>query len=292
MNGKKILLTGMALMLVVVALAGTTTRGMAQGWQEKAGRTSFTAVLHGGELEKFVLGPAERSGGYVVDVTPLVRSDDGAYIEKHILPESNGEIWVDVLTLSMPASVSPLKVRVQVYSTVGWPKVFESTLNLEPGIWHGYMVVESASVGGYVIEINPQGAGEFGDRVEYAIMQPEFPTDTWWDVLRIQIPVEQATMEAEVIIYQTPSDLPVAAEYELVAEPGVWHGLGVGLSKEGGAYVVEVTPTTSDDPAWLYRYTLQPEFDGTNWNDVVRLMVHPDFPAMPLRVTVYLAGGG
>ena len=156
----------------------------------------------------------------------------------------------------------------------------------------GYMVVESASVGGYVIEINPHGAGASGDRVEKAIMQPEFPTDTWWDVLRIQIPAEQTPLEAEVIVYQTPAGMPVVAEYELVAEPGAWHGLGVGLSQQGGAYVVEMTPTTSDNPSWLYRYTLQPEFDGENWNDVVRLMVHPDFPPMPLRVTVYLAGGG
>lgn len=296
MNGKRMVLTVVAIILTVATLAGTVGNGVGQGL-EGAGRMGhgrqdeFVTTLRGNVPARFVLGPSVRAGGYVVDITPLSKSNDGAYIEKQVLPEYDGEQWVDVLTLLLPMEVHPVTVRVQVYSTAGWPRVFESTLSLIPGEWMGYMVVESVSVGGYVIEINPQGVGAPGDTVEKAIMQPEYPFGAWWDVLRIQIPVEQAAMEAEVIIYQTPSDLPVVLEYELVAEPGAWIGLGVGLSRDGGAYVVEMTPTTDDDPSWLYRYTLQPEFDGENWNDVVRLMVHPDFPPMPLRVTVYQVGG-
>jgi len=253
--------------------------------------TIFTTTLHSGEVYKFVLGPCTTDGGYLVDITPLEASTNGAHIEQQILPEFDGEMWVDVLSLLLPEQASPLLIQVELASTVGWPIAFQQILTYNPGDWTGFIIQESKAQAGYVIEINPLSAGEFGDRVEKALVQPEFTADAWWDVLRIQIPVEQAAMEAQVVIYQTPSNLPVAAEYELVAEPGVWHGLGVGLSKQGGAYVVEMTPTTWDNPSWLYRYTIQPEFDGENWNDVVRLMVHPDFPRMPLRVTVYQAVG-
>ena len=297
MNEKRMFIAAAALILAVAMLAGITSGGMAQASQGtdrggKAGRLDFTTVLHGGEPAKFILGPCARLGGYVVDITPLRDSEDGAYIEKSILPEFIGDRWVDVLTLLLPSDVPPLKVHVQVYSTASWPVVFQSTLNLNPGAWHGFRVQESSVAGGYVIEINPRGTAQPGDRVERALVQPEFPADGYWcDVLRLMIPVEQQAMEAEVIVYQTPAGLPVVAEYELDAEAGVWYGLGIGDSQAGGAYVVEVTPLVNE-LSQIERYTIQPEFDGQNWNDVVRVMVSPEWPTMPLRVTVYLAGGG
>ena len=152
------------------------------------------------------------------------------------------------------------------------------------------MIQPATVAAGYVIEINPRGSGEPGDCMEKAVMQPEYP-DGWWDVLRLMIPADQATMEAEVIVYQTPPSLPVVMEYEFVAEAGVWYGFGLGDSRAGGAYIVEVTPL-GNEISQLERYTVQPEYDGQSWNDAVRLMVSPDWPPMPLRVTVYLAGGG
>jgi hypothetical protein len=251
----------------------------------------FTATLHSGVAEIFVLGPCVKHGGYVVDVTPLEGSVDGAHIEQRILPEFDGEIWVDVLTLTIPERVSPLPVRVEVYSTADWPRAFQQTLMLNPGDWSGFIIQDSSVAAGYVIEINPLSAGEFGDRIEKALVQPEFPPPIWWDVLRLQIPVGQGPLDAEVIVYQTPSSLPVVLESELVAEPGVWHGLAIGSSQEGGAYIVEVTPLVYEDNQ-VERYTVQPEYNGMNWNDVLRLMVPADRPPMALRVTVYLAGGG
>ncbi len=293
MKGNRMLSTAAALILVIAVLAGTAGPTMAQGLQVAGGggrsvRLDFTATLHGGVAEKFVLGPSDRNGGYVVDVTPLVDSEDGAYIEKQVLPEFNGRMWVDVLTLTTPSYISPLKVHVQAYSTADWPIVFQADLSLEPGSWDGYMVQPSAMAGGYVIEINPRGKGEVGDRVEKAVMQPEYP-DGWWDVLRLQIPEEQAPMQAEVIVYQTPANLPVVMECEFIAEAGVWYGMGVGYSQDGGAYVIEITPLGSE-PGQIERYTVQPEYDGENWFDVARVMVTPDWPPMAISVTVYQVG--
>lgn len=294
MNGKRMLSKAAVLILMIAVTAVTAWPVMAQGQQVagKGGRSErldFNATLHGGVAEKFVLGPSDCNGGYVVDVTPLEASEDGAYIEKQILPEFNGKMWVDVLTLTTPAYISPLRVHVQAYTTADWPKVFQAEIGLQPGSWDGYMLQPSAVAAGYVIEINPRGKSELGDRVEKAVVQPEYP-DGWWDVLRLMIPADQAAMQAEVIVYQTPADLPVVMETELVAEAGVWYGMGLGNSQDGGAYIIEVTPLW-DELSQVERYTIQPEYDGENWVDVARVMVSPDWSPMAIRLTVYQVGG-
>jgi hypothetical protein len=105
------------------------------------------------------------------------------------------------------------------------------------------------------------------------------------DVLRIQLPFEQAAMQAEVVIYSQP-DLPVAAEIEDVVQPGVWQGYGIGPSSDAKAYLVEIDPSENVGN-WLYSYTIQPEFDGTTWNDVLQLMVAEGFEPMLLTARVY-----
>ena len=38
----------------------------------------------------------------------------------------------------------------------------------------------------------------------------------------------------------------------------------------------------------LEKVVVQPEFDGNNWNDVLRVMIPQDQPAMDVRVKVYI----
>jgi hypothetical protein len=248
--------------------------------------TLFTTMLYSGEVYKFVLGPCSTDGGYLVDVTPLEGSTDGAHIEQQILPEFDGEMWVDVLSLTLPEQAAPLPVRIELASTVGWPVAFQQTFTLNPGDWTGFIIQESKVAAGYVIEINPRSAGEFGDRVEKALVQPEFPPSTWWDVLRVQIPATQSPLTAEVIVYQTPSEAQVVTSYKLEAEPGVWYGVALGASEAHAVYIVEVTPLIYTDNQ-VERYTVQPEFDGHTWNDVVRVSIPSDRPPTALQVTVY-----
>jgi len=248
--------------------------------------TIFATTLHSGVVEKFVLGPCATDGGYLVDVTPLQASTNGAHIEQQVLPEFDGEMWVDVLSLLLPEPAAPLPVRVELASTVGWPVALQQTFTLNPGDWSGFIIQESKVQAGYVIEINPLSAGEFGDRVEKALVQPEFPPSTWWDVLRMQIPATQSPLTAEVIVYQTPAEAQVATTYELEAEPGVWYGVALGESWDHAAYIVDVTPLIYSDNQ-VERYTVQPEFNGHTWNDVVRVSIPSDRPATTLQVTVY-----
>lgn len=248
--------------------------------------TIINATLYSGEVYKFVLGPCSTDGGYLVDVSPLEGSTDGAHIEQQILPEFDGEMWVDVLSLTLPEQAAPLPVRLELAATVGWPIVFQQTFTLNPGDWTGFIIQEAEVAAGYVIEINPRSAGEFGDRVAKALVQPEFPPSTWWDVLRIQIPATQSPLTAEVIVYQTPPEAQVVTSYELEAEPGVWYGVALGASEAHAVYIVEVTPLINTDNQ-VERYTVQPEFNGHTWNDVVRVSIPSDRPPTTLQMTVY-----
>ncbi len=72
-------------------------------------------------------------------------------------------------------------------------------------------------------------------------------------------------------------------------EPGVWHGVGLGSASQEQAYLVEVDPLSPGQEGFrLEKVTVQPEFDGTAWNDVLRVMIPQDQPAMDVRVKVYI----
>ena len=184
----------------------------------------------------------------------------------------------------LPEPTDPLRVRVRVYATRGWPVVFQARLTLPPGDWQGHIVREAAAGdGGCVIEISPVQPGQIGDTIEKTIVQPEYFMQTWYDVLRIVVPATQPAMVADVRVYRTPPDLPVAAEYDVHLEPGNWAGAWVGLSRLNIAYVIEVTPVDfgpkDELKGFISRFTVQPEFNGETWNDVARLMVEPGWPA-------------
>ena len=246
----------------------------------------YYAVLRSGVWQKIVLGPASDQGGYAVDITPLGKSTDGTHIEKKMLPEFDGEQWNDVLWMLMPEETHPLAVRVDVYSTAGWPMVWLSEIELAPGEASGYVVRETSEQGAGVIEINPHPQEAVpGDTFLQALINPEFPWGAWLEVLRIQVPETQSPMQAEVAIYSQPN-LPVAAEFEVVVEPGVWQGYIIGPSSDAKAYLVEIDPLV-DEGSWLDIYTIQPEFDGKTWNDVLRLHVVDSFMPMPLIARVY-----
>jgi hypothetical protein len=256
---------------------------------EAVGATSFQVTLSSGEWHKFVLGPAAQRGAYQVGLAPLAPSTDGAYIEYTVLPEYDGEQWNDVLALRQPVTAAPLPVQVSVYGTADWPVVFHETLDLTPGDWQGYILQAAAQKAGYAVEINPLEPGERGATLERVVVQPEYSNETWWDVLRVQNGAGQARLKAEVIVYRTPAELPLRLEVNLHIQPGDWQGYGLGPTTPGTIYLVEITPT-ADYGSHIERYVVQPEFDGVQWNAVVRLLMTEDRPAMDVAVRVYQVG--
>jgi hypothetical protein len=248
-------------------------------------RANFTAFLNPGEWTRVIIGPTSLEGGYVVDISPMRPSSDGAHVQHKVIPQFDGEQWNDVLWMLLPEGDEPLKVKVELFSTVDWPLAFQSTLELIPGELQGYIIQDASVRAGYVVEVDPLDLGNAGDTFENLFVQPEFPGD-WYDVLRIQIPTSQAPLKVNVKVYMTPKDLPVQAEFIVHLEPGEWNGFVIGESQERLGYVMEVTPLNDTDNQ-IQTYRVQPEFNGTDWLDVARLMIPSDRPVTDVKVTIY-----
>jgi len=252
--------------------------------QPERSQSHFVKVLKGGVWQRVILGPSDESTATFVDITPLAPSTDGAHVEHKIMPEYDGAQWVDVLWMIAPELVKSLPVRVDGYSTAGWPEVFRSTLELDPGGWNGYLVNDVAFPGAYVIDINPLGEAAAGTGIEKAVVQLEYYMDQWWDVLRIQALPDQEWVTTDVVIYNTGELSPVI-EFDTTLLPGVWHGFYVGPSSDKTAYLLEVEPL--NQIVHLERFVIQPEFDGKTWNDVARLITRDDGLDMDIRIRIY-----
>ncbi len=163
----------------------------------------FVEVLEAGAWMGWVVGPASMDRGYIVEVTPLKPSSDGAYVGRAVVQQEffMGE-WQDVLRVMMPEGFPDLKAQIRVYATPKMPVVATFEVDLQPGVWMGCPLQPSAAKGAYIVEINPLGIPEAGEFVERAAVQPEFNGKHWNDVVRLQAAADQPSLRVEVRVYK------------------------------------------------------------------------------------------
>jgi hypothetical protein len=164
--------------------------------------SEFEAILIAGEWMGWIVGPASMDRGFVVEVTPLEPSVEGATVEKALVQEEYfmGE-WQDVLRAQMPPDLPDLRVQFRVYATEGIPVLAEYEVDLEPGVWTGIKLRPSTAHGWYVVEINPRGEPTAGEFVEHLAVQPEFDGKRWNDVLRLQTPADQPPISVQARVH-------------------------------------------------------------------------------------------
>jgi hypothetical protein len=78
----------------------------------------FSATREPDVLHGFVLGKASVKRGYVVEVTPLAPSEDGAHVEAFAQPEFDGSNWNDVVRVQLLAARAAVKANIRVYALV------------------------------------------------------------------------------------------------------------------------------------------------------------------------------
>jgi hypothetical protein len=128
-----------------------------------------------------------------------------------------------------------------------------------------------------------------GAYVEKALVQQEFFMGEWQDVLRVQMPGDQPDLRVHLRVYTTDG-LPLLIERDLVLEPGVWTGTRLRPSSALGWYVVEINPRSHQAGEFVQTLRVQPEYDGRQWNDILRLQTPADQPQLSLQARVYLWG--
>jgi hypothetical protein len=247
----------------------------------------FPLHLIGSAWSGVFLGEATYPWGYLVDVTPLQPSIDGAHIETYIQTWFDGKKWVDTLFVGLPHPGITLDVRVDVYATQDWPVAFEQTLTLPAGDSMQFFLGKASAAGAYVLDVNPLKASQPAAAIVPAPVLPEFSDGTWWDSERLALYGISQAFEASIKAYRAPGQPDFTFEMHL--SPGDWQGIGLGPASQEQAYLVEINPASPGKEGFrLEKAVVQPEFDGKNWSDVLRVMIPQDQPALDVVVKVFV----
>ncbi len=265
-------------------------RPAARGATESAESARFDIELRPGVWHGSALSKSSERLVYLVDLSPLEPPAAGGFIERYVVqPEFDGTAWWDVLRVMIPSDASSLLTGVEVYGMTALPVVADFDCELQPGEWHGFVVGESSARRAYLVEISPLEPSTDGATVERYVVQPEFDAaaGTWRDVLRVATPAGALPLLVNVRIYEA-TELPIIADFDVELQPGEWQGYILGESSQRRAFVVEISPLEpSTDGATIERYVVQPEHDGTTWQDVLRMVIPENQPPLRANVRVY-----
>jgi hypothetical protein len=152
--------------------------------------------------------------------------------------------------------------------------------------WQQFYLGKTSKEAAYILDVNPLQPSANASGITLFPVIPEYSDGIWWDMERFGLTIGPQPVEVQVTAYRAP-DLSFST-FEMHLEPGAWHGIGLGPASQEQAYLVEVDPLTAGKEGYrLERVAVQPEFDGTSWNDVLRVMLPQGQPAMDVRVKVY-----
>ncbi len=248
---------------------------------------SFRLQLTGNAWSSVLLGKSNHPWGYLVDVTPLEAGNDGDHVESYIQTWFDGKRWVDTLYVGLPHPTSSLDVQVDVYTTQGWRAAFRKKVTFPVGDSDELYLGASSQDGAYVLDVNPFYPSKASTAIVPASIVPEFSDGSWWDLQRLAFSGMTEPVTARLTAYQAPGE-PIET-FEMHLEPGDWQGIGLGPSSQEQAYVLEIDPLNPGQEGYrLEKAVVQPEFDGANWNDVLRVMVPQGQPALDVTVKVYV----
>lgn len=161
----------------------------------------FEDTLEGGEWIGWVVGPAALERAYLVEVTPLEPSQDGAYIARSLVQQEffMGE-WQDVLRVQLAEGFPDLRVQLRVYALEQARMSYSFTTTLQPGQATRFGLGPSSSNAVYVAEINPLQTPTAGEIVEQVSVQP-FYKGGWEDTLLLKASEDQPPIQVEVRVY-------------------------------------------------------------------------------------------
>ena len=162
--------------------------------------SEFEATLSPGVWHGWGLGPCSMDRGFLVEITPLEPSNEGAYVRAQVQEEYFRERWLDVLRVQSSRDQPPVRVHIRVFTTEGMRVLDEHELVLETGVWTGIGLRPSSALGWYVIEINPH-IPRAHDYVQRRSFQPEYNGESWHDVLRLQTRAGTPPMSIQARIY-------------------------------------------------------------------------------------------
>lgn len=255
---------------------------------------TFTTRLLPGFWGDFNLGPASDGTVHVVDVTPLHNSVDGAHTPFMIVPYYDGEQWVDLLRVTVPVGAPSEEVQITVYELSGLDLVMNVTDSLYPGARRSYPISLSTDniLAVYFADLDPPAPSVEGMSISDFLIRPEFLAGEWRDALLIQMPdrFEPDPLNLHMQVYAAEFLSPVADFNVVLTQNHTWAGFILGPSSLERGYVVRMFPVGADTGAIVDYYRIQPEFNGFEWYDVLRIRMGNlggDWQSMEYNIKVY-----
>jgi hypothetical protein len=193
-----------------------------------------------------------------------------------------------------------LEIQLQVSLAEATISVFSDIdATLQPGIWHGFALAQTSTDCAYVAKVTPK-ADQTTGFVEKVVIQSEWNGSGWYDVLRVSAPENQAQdVSVKIRVFKvskksTPVDnnalgIKPHAAFSTTLEPGIWHGWVMDDTRTDVAYTVKITPapTAINRSTVLEKFTVQSEFNGTKWWDVLRIALPGNVDPLPVDVKVF-----
>jgi len=79
--------------------------------------------------------------------------------------------------------------------------------------------------------------------------------------------------------------------FHATLEPGIWHSFYLGPSDAGAVYITDITPLNKSVDGAYIQSVVKPKCDGSEWNDMLEVLLPEPFPKQQVLITVYALSG-
>ena len=247
----------------------------------------FEAKLNPGDWQGFSMGKSTLDRAFVAAYELAKPPTNSGFLEKSVFqPEWDGKQWNTVLRLQMSKDVKPQPTRVRVYEISKMPVHKEFTTTLNPGEWQGHSMGPSTVKAPFIAAFEPLTPEGF---LETHRFQPEWDGRQWNTVLRLQIPKTMRPMKLRVRVYLVKA--PVYRKIDADLKGGHWQGYSMGPATVDRGFIAAFEPGRPPiNGGFLEKSRFQPEWDGRQWNDVLRLQASSDLPRLTMGTYIYGIG--
>ncbi len=247
----------------------------------------FNTTLNPGDWQGFGMGRTTLDRAFVAAYSLAKPPTNSGFLEKDVFqPEWDGRQWNTVLRLQMSKDVRPQPVTVRVYEISGMPVARELDTTLQPGEWQGHSMGPCSVDQAFIAAFSPTTKEGF---LETHRFQPEWDGKQWNMVLRLQIPKHMKAMKLKVRVYQVKA--PVFKNIDTTLKGGQWQGYGLGQATIDHGFLAGFAPAKPPvNRGFLEKSRFQPEWDGKQWNSVLRLQASGDLPSLGMSAHVYGIG--
>lgn len=252
----------------------------------EVGRSTTALGLLSGKMDVWAgaFTPVEQALGRADDqrlLTVLRRIDltVGLREWRAMAEEVRRSVPRDWMTRQVPGSPPLAKAKA---------KVFDGVITLDPDAWQPIYLGVPQSDTTHVVAFEPLGTPQptAAGRIPRHVIHPEWIADRWRTVLRVAGPAgASGPLRVRVVVYGIYF-APRVGDVTTTVQPGGWDGLlDLGRSDAERAFAVTLIPLEPAKGSTYFDHTVQPEFDGSAWNTIVRVASPGDMTG-PSRIRV------